>query len=67
MASKRLPNVRDSLFLIGTVIIDTKDAGSSQQQKLARIIESLEMENIGMIILTNRQEMPVKSFSISPG
>ena len=62
----KFPNVRDKLFLIGTVIIDTKDAGSSQQQKLARIIESLEMENIGMIILSNRQELPVKSFSISP-
>ena len=62
----KFPNVRDRLFLIGTVIIDTKEADSSQQQQLARIIESLEMENIGMIILTNRQEMPVKSFSISP-
>lgn len=58
--------VRDRLDLIGTVIIDTKDANSSQQQQLARIIESLEMENIGMILLTDRPEMPVKSFSLSP-
>jgi serine phosphatase RsbU (regulator of sigma subunit) len=62
----KFPKVRDRLALIGTVIIDTKDASSSQQQQLARIIESLEMENIGMIILTDRPEMPVKSFSISP-
>jgi hypothetical protein len=62
----KFPKVRDRLALIGTVIIDTKDANSSQQQQLARIIESLEMENIGMVILTDRPEMPVKSFSISP-
>jgi sigma-B regulation protein RsbU (phosphoserine phosphatase) len=58
--------VRDRLDLIGTVIIDTKDSNSSQQHQLARIIESLEMENIGMILLTDRQETPVKSFSLSP-
>jgi sigma-B regulation protein RsbU (phosphoserine phosphatase) len=62
----KFSKVRDRLDLIGTVIIDTKDANSSQQQQLARIIESLEMENIGMILLTDRQEMPVKSFSLSP-
>ena len=62
----KFSKVRDRLDLIGTVIIDTKDANSSQQQQLARIIESLEMENIGMILLTDRHEMPVKSFSLSP-
>ena len=62
----KFSKVRDRLELIGTVIIDTKDANSSQQQQLARIIESLEMENIGMVLLTDRQEMPVKSFSLSP-
>ncbi len=62
----KFSKVRDRLDLIGTVIIDTKDSDSSQQQLLARTIESLEMENIGMILLTDRPEMPVKSFSISP-
>jgi len=62
----KFSKVRDRLDLIGTVIIDTKDSDSSQQQQLARTIESLEMENIGMILLTDRPEMPVKSFSISP-
>ena len=62
----KFSKVRDRLDLIGTVIIDTKDADFSQQQQLARIIESLEMENIGMILLTDHQEMPVKSFSLSP-
>jgi serine phosphatase RsbU (regulator of sigma subunit) len=58
--------VRDRLNLIGTVIIDSKDSDASQHQQLARIIEFLEMENIGMILLTDRPEMRVKSFSLSP-
>lgn len=62
----KFSKVRDRLDLIGTVIIDTKDSDFSQQQQLARTIESLEIENIGMILLTDRPDMPVKSFSISP-
>jgi len=62
----KFSKVRGRLALIGTVIIDTKDSDTSHQQQLARIIESLEMENIGMILLSDRQEMPVKSFSLSP-
>ncbi len=62
----KFSKVRDRLDLIGTVIIDTKESDFSQQQQLARTIESLEIENIGMILLTDRPEMPVKSFSISP-
>ena len=58
--------VRDGFDLIGTVIIDTKDMDTLQQQKLARIIESLEMENIGVILLTDRVELPIKSFSLAP-
>ncbi len=60
------PRMRDRLDLIGTVIIDAKDMDTSQQQKLAGIIESLEMENIGVILLTSRMELPIKSFSLSP-
>jgi len=63
---EKFSEVRDRLDLIGTVIIDAKDLGASEQQKLARIIESLEMENIGVILLTDRVEVPVKSFSLSP-
>ena len=58
--------IRERLDLIGTVIIDTQDLTISQQQKLARIIETLEMESIGVILLTSRVEMPVKSFSLTP-
>ena len=66
LPADKFAQVRDRLDLIGTVIIDTNDSDVSYQQQLARIIESLEMENIGMILLTNRPEMPVKSFSLSP-
>ena len=63
---ERFSEVRPRLDLIGTVIIGAKDSDVSQQHHLAQIIESLEMENIGMILLTDCPEMPVKSFSISP-
>ena len=58
--------IRERLDLIGTVIIDAEDMDTSQQQKLGRIIEALEMESIGVILLTCRVEMPVKSFSLTP-
>jgi len=58
--------IRDRLDLIGTVIIDTVDLDVSQQGYLSRIIESLEMNNIGVILLNERAQLPVKSFSLSP-
>jgi len=58
--------IRERLNLIGTVVIDTQDLDISQQQKLARIIEALEMENIGVILISSRLEVPVKSFSLTP-
>ena len=62
---KRFSEVRDRLDLIGTVIIDTKDSVTSQQ-RLIRIIESLETEHIGVILLTDQTRVPVKSFSLAP-
>ena len=62
----KFPEVRSRLGMIGTVVIDVQDSDAIQQQKLARIIESLEMENIGVILLTERMELPVKSFSLAP-
>jgi len=58
--------IRNRLDLIGTIIIDAKELDASQQQKLARIIESLEIENVGVILLTDRVDVPVKSFSLAP-
>jgi len=61
----KFSEVRDRLDLIGTVIIDTKDSVALKQQ-LVRIIELLEMVHIGVILLTGRKKVPVKSFSLSP-
>lgn len=58
--------IRERLDLVGTVIIDTKGLDKLQQQKLARIIELLEINNIGVILLSGRLEVPVKSFSLTP-
>jgi len=58
--------IRERLDLVGTVIIDAEDMDTSQEQKLSRIIEALEMESIGVILLTSRVETPVKSFSLTP-
>ena len=57
---------RDKLGLVGTVIVDAVDSEAAQQQKLARIIETLEMENIGVILITDRVKITVKSFSLAP-
>ncbi len=62
----KFPEMRNKLALVGTVIVDANDSDAIQQQKLARIIETLEMENIGVILITDRVKMPVKSFSLSP-
>jgi len=56
--------VRESLDSIGTVIIDTKEPIASQQQ-LIQIIELLEMSHIKVILLTDRERVPVKSSSPS--
>jgi serine phosphatase RsbU (regulator of sigma subunit) len=61
----KFSEVRDRLDLIGTVIIDTKDSVSSQQQ-LVRIIELFEMVHIGVILLTNPKKVPAESFSLLP-
>jgi serine phosphatase RsbU (regulator of sigma subunit)/uncharacterized protein YfkK (UPF0435 family) len=62
----KFAEIRDKLNLIGTVIIDAKDSDAAEQQKLARIIETLEMENIGVILITDRVHVPMKSFSLAP-
>jgi serine phosphatase RsbU (regulator of sigma subunit) len=58
--------MRDRLDRIGTVIIDTKDLNVSQQGYVSRIIASLEMNNVGVILLNERMQLPIKSFSLAP-
>ncbi|MBN2136562.1 MAG: serine/threonine-protein phosphatase [Sedimentisphaerales bacterium] len=57
--------IRDRLDLVGTAVIDAEGM-DTQQQQLAHVIESLESEKIGVVLLTNRMDMPVKSFSLAP-
>jgi len=62
---EKFDEIRESLGLIGTAIIDPEDSAVVQGQ-LVRIIEILEMEHIGIILLTGRTQIPVNSFSLSP-
>ena len=50
----KFADARNRLGLVGTVIVDAVDSDAHQQQKLARIIETLEMENIGVILITDQ-------------
>lgn len=65
LSVQKFGEARKRLDLIGTVVIDTKGSVTSQQ-KLVRIIEALEMEHIGVVLLTGPMKTPVKSFSLSP-
>ena len=56
--------IQERIDLIGTVIIDTMDLDVSQEGFLSRIITSFEMNNIGVILLNERLQLPVKSFSL---
>jgi sigma-B regulation protein RsbU (phosphoserine phosphatase) len=52
--------------LIGTVVIDAQGMNVSENPELGRIIESLERDNIGTILLTQQFKRPVRSFSLVP-
>lgn len=58
--------IRDRPDLIGTVVIDAEGTNIAQDPELGRIIESLERDNIGTILLTQRVKRPVKSLSLVP-
>jgi sigma-B regulation protein RsbU (phosphoserine phosphatase) len=54
--------------LVGAVVIDADDTTASENPELGRILESLERDNIGTIVLTQRVEQPVASSRLSsPG
>lgn len=61
----KFPQILHRLDLIGTVIVDTDGFDLSQQQKLARIIGSIEVRNIGAILINNRVRLPVRSFALA--
>ncbi len=65
MTVDEFPKILHQLALIGTVIIDSRGIGLCYQQRLARMIESLEMAGVGAILLNHRPKQPVKSFSLA--
>jgi len=52
--------------LVGTVIIDAEGMDTALDQRLGRILESLERDNLGVLLLTQRIQQPVRSFSLVP-
>ena len=66
LAFDAFAQMREQSHLIGTVIVDAQDMDPGANHEVARTIEALELENIGVIVLTHRFERPVKSFSLSP-
>ena len=62
----RFPELRKRTHLIGTVIIDAQDMDALEHQRVGRIIQTLEQQSIGVIVLSHRIETPIRSFSLSP-
>jgi sigma-B regulation protein RsbU (phosphoserine phosphatase) len=58
--------VRNRPDLVGAVVIDAVDVDVPENPDLGRIIESLERDNVGTILLTKRVRRPVRSFSLTP-
>jgi len=57
--------IRTRPDLVGTVIVDAEGMDPVQEQKLGRILESLERDNLGTILIS-QLERPVRSFSLVP-
>lgn len=51
--------IRSRPDLVGAVVIDACGTTTSENPELGRILESLERDNIGTIVLTQRVELPV--------
>ncbi len=49
--------------LVGTVLVDAEELDIPQDQRLARILELLERDNVGVILLTQRVKRTARSFS----
>jgi hypothetical protein len=52
--------------LVGTVLVDAEGMDISSDQRLGRILESLERDSLGIVLLTQRVKRPVRSFSLVP-
>ena len=60
----RYREIRIRPDLVGTVLVDAEGVDMAQDQRLGRILESLERNNIGIVLLTQRIKRPVRSFSL---
>ncbi len=56
--------IRTRPDLVGTVLVDAEGIDTSQDQRLSRILEALERDHIGIVLLTQRILRPVRSFSL---
>jgi hypothetical protein len=56
--------IRTRPDLVGTVLVDAEGMDASQDQRLSRILEALERDHIGIVLLTQRIARPVRSFSL---
>jgi len=56
--------IRDRVDLIGTVLFETTSLDISQQQKLAKAIEFLEMQDIGVILLNRGADLHAEDFDL---
>ena len=65
LSIEKFSEVRGALDQVGTAIIDVKGSTIGHQQ-LTRIIETLEKEHVGVILLKGRVTVPIKSFSLAP-
>lgn len=60
----RYDQIRTRPDLVGTVLVDAEGLDIAQDQRLGRIIESLERDNLSILLLTQRIRRPVRSFSL---
>ncbi len=56
--------IRQRADLVGTVLVDAEGIDISQDQRLGRILEALERDNIGIVLLTQRVKHLARSFSL---
>jgi serine phosphatase RsbU (regulator of sigma subunit) len=60
----RYDEIRTRPDLVGTVLLDAEGIDIAQDQRLSRILEALERDHFGIVLLTQRIQRPVRSFSL---
>ncbi len=57
-------DIRARIDRIGTVLVDAEGIDITQDQRLGRVLEALERDNLGIVLLTQRVKKPIRSFSL---